>query len=238
MVTANSKTHTTSLNSQGSFHMNSLRISSYEIKTSRNNLKVPVINDVHLHSMYNPAKEAQAIVSKHDQALATKKNVLVLGLGFAYHVYEICRKLESYHGNDYKVVVIEPNEQIYRDCISNHLFPNKNIEVYTGENLQKIYGELSLVKFLIEKPAVISHPSSFNLYSGFFKSFLEFEASQDVEDLTKHIKDRDLKSYLYQDKNSENLDGFIMNNVLTKSQFNSDIDHLMLAYSHLSNGEF
>lgn len=238
MGTANSITKQEIQISQGSFQMNSIRIDSYEIKTSRNNLKVPVINDVHLHSMYNPAKEAQAIVSKYDQNLRTKNKVLVLGLGFAYHVYEICRKLESYHGDDYRVVVIEPNEQIYKDCKSQNLFPNKNIEVYTGEDLHKIYGELELVKFLIEKPSVISHPASFSLYTKFYKSFLEYCAPQMIKELTNNIVDANLNSYLLSDEEGLGLDDFIKTNVLSKSSFSNDFDHLILAYSHLSNGDF
>jgi hypothetical protein len=221
-----------------SLYMKSIKIESYEIKSSRNNLKVPVVNDVHLHSMYNPAKEAQAIVSKHDSALQSKNHVLVLGLGFAYHVYEVCRKLESYHGNDYKVIVIEPNEQVYRDCVANHLFPNKNIEVYSGENLQAIYSELNLVKFLIEKPLVISHPASFGLYQSFFKSFLEFDAEKDLGAITKFVTNRELKSYLYSDTESQDLDNFIHNNVLNKASFNNKLDHMLLAFTHLGNGEF
>ncbi len=219
-------------------HMKSINVNSYEVKTSKNNLKVPVVNDVHLHSMYNPAKEAQAIVSKHDSVLQSKNTVLVLGLGFAYHVYEICRKLESYHGNDYKVVVIEPNEQVYRDCVSNHLFPNKNIEVYSGENLQAIYSEINLVKFLIEKPAVVSHPASFGLYQTYFKSFLEFTANKELSSITKFVSNRELKSYLYSDNESANLDDFIHNNVLAKESFNNKLDHMLLAFTHLSNGDF
>jgi len=235
MGTQNSSVYT---ENNHALSMKSIKIESYDVKTSRNNLKVPVVNDVHLHSMYNPAKEAQAIVSKHDSTLQSKKNVLVLGLGFAYHVYEICRKLESYHGNDYKVVVIEPNEQVYRDCVANHLFPNKNIEVYSGENLQQIYSELNLVKFLIEKPAIVSHPASFGLYQNYFKSFLEFTAEKDLGSITKFVTNRELKSYLYSDVDSHDLDGFIQNNVLKKESFNNKFDHMLLAFTHLGSGDF
>ncbi|EQC43521.1 hypothetical protein [Bacteriovorax sp. Seq25_V] len=218
--------------------MKSIKIDSYEIKTSRNNLKVPVINNVHLHSVYNPAKEAQAIVSTYDERLQNNKHVLVFGLGFAYHVYEICRKLESYHGNDYQVVVIEPNEEVYRDCIANHLFPNKNIKVFSGEDLETIYSDITLAKFLITKPVMVSHPPSFNLYSDYFKSFLNYEASSLVKDVAMNITNRELKSYLYTDADAQSLDSFIQENVLSKPALTNNLDHLLLAYTHLSNGEF
>ncbi len=218
--------------------MKTIKIDSYEIKTSRNNLKVPVVNNVHLHSVYNPAKEAQAIVSSYDEKLQSNKHVLVFGLGFAYHVYEICRKLESYHGNDYQVVIIEPNEEVYRDCVANHLFPNKNIKVFSGEDLDVVYSDITLAKFLITKPVMISHPPSFNLYADFFKSFLNYEASLKIKDIGMNLTNRDLKSYLYTDLNSESLESFIQDNVLTKPRLTNNLDHLLLAYTHLSNGEF
>jgi hypothetical protein len=224
-------------NSKSYVRMNSIRLESYEIKISKNSLKIPVINGVHLHSMYNPAKEAQAIVSKFDQNLSNKNKVLVLGLGFAYHIYEIARKLQSYHDKDYHIVVIEPNEQVYKDCVANNLFPNENITVYAGEDLNMTYGDINLVKFLIDKPTVISHPASFELYGNFFKSFLEYKAPRTISQITKYIDNRELKSYLYKANTTDTIEKFVQNNVLAGTQLNNDFDHLMLAYSHLSSGE-
>jgi hypothetical protein len=39
------------------------RKKQYEIKTSRNGLTVPVVNGIHLHSIYNPIKEAEAFAT-------------------------------------------------------------------------------------------------------------------------------------------------------------------------------
>ena len=214
------------------------RIRSYEVKTSKNNLKIPVVNDVHLHSMYDPAKEAKNIIGKHVESLEAKNNVLVFGLGYAYHVYELCRTLEKFHGNNYKVVVIEPNEETYRDCIKYNLFPNKNIEVYSGINLDSIFSEEKLIRFLTDKPCIITHTASFELYRKYFEAFMKYEAPRNISAITKHIKSRDLRSYLYMDSNSRSLDSYLKDNVLTKDQLNSQYDHLLLSFTNFCSGDF
>lgn len=225
------------MESTNNISLKKLKILSYEVKTSRNSMKVPVINDVHLHSIYNPTKEAQALISNFDKNLETTNKVLVLGLGFAYHVYELSRKLESYHGNNYQIIVIEPNEVVYRDCVENNLFPNKNIKVFAGEDLAKTFSDISLVKFLINKPLIIQHPPSFNLYINFFKSFLDYSAPTDTLTMSEHISDPKLSNYLAE-HNSNSMNDFISNTLLQKSSLTNDYDHLILAFSHLSTGEF
>lgn len=227
------------MESEKNFSINDvLKITNYEVKTSRNNMKVPVVNDVHLHSIYNPTKEAQALISNYDKNLETTKNVLVLGLGFAYHVYELCRKLESYHGDNYRVTVIEPNINVYNDCIANNLFPNKNIKVHCGVDLHETYSDLQLVKFLISKPLIIQHPASFNLYINFFKSFLDYTAPTSMDAITRHVSDAKFSRYLSDNSDSRSMNDFIANNLLQKTTLTNEFDHLVLAYSHLSNGDF
>ena len=45
--------------------MNLVHIENYEIKTSRTEQKIPVVNGVHLHSIYNPFKEAEALIEQN-----------------------------------------------------------------------------------------------------------------------------------------------------------------------------
>ena len=207
-----------------------LEVNSYEIKQSRSNLKVPVINGVHLHSNYHPAKEAKKIIANIEQDLKENNSLLILGLGFAYHVYEACKLLEAYHGQDYKVIVIEPNEQTYTECIKNNLFPNKNIEVYATDNVESIYHEKSVVNFLSRKPTVLTHAPSFSLYNDFFKYFLDFEASKRIEDCISHIKSAEIKSVLYNANKDSTIDQYINENIYQAQQFKNKNDFLFLAF--------
>ena len=214
------------------------RVKTYEVKTSRGGLKIPVINEVHLHSMYDPVKEAKTFLNKHEVSLESKNKVLVFGLGYAYHIYELCKVLERNHGTNYQIVVIEPNDQVYQDCIKYNLFPNKNIKVFSGFDLQRMYAESELINFLIQKPAIISHPASFELYRNFFEKFMTYEAPRDISTITKYIESKELRSYLYTDTESHSIENFLKDNILTKSKLSSNHDHLLLAFGHLSNGEF
>lgn len=207
-----------------------LEINSYEIKQSRSNLKVPVINGVHLHSNYHPAKEAKKTIANIEQELKENKNLLILGLGFAYHVYEACKLLETYHGQNYKVIVIEPNEQTYAECIKNNLFPNKNIEVYATDDLEAIYGEKSVVSFLSAKPTILTHAPSFSLYNDFYKRFLDFEASQKIKDCIPKINSTEIKSLLLNADENKTIDEYIDQNIYQAQQFKNKNDFLLLAF--------
>ncbi len=207
-----------------------LEIHSYEIKQSRSNLKVPVVNGVHLHSNYHPVKEAKKIVANIEHDLKENKNLLILGLGFAYHVYEACKILERHHGQDYKVIVIEPNEQTYTECIKNNLFPNKNIEVYATDNVADIYCEKNVVKFLTAKPTILTHAPSFSLYNDYYKAFLDYEACDQIDDYIQLIKSSELKSILYSADTKMNIDSYIEKNIYQVPQLKNRNDFLLLAY--------
>ncbi|AYF43142.1 hypothetical protein BALOs_0121 [Halobacteriovorax sp. BALOs_7] len=207
-----------------------LNIESYEIKQSRSNLKVPVINGVHLHSNYHPAKEAKKIIANIEHQLKENNHLLILGLGFAYHVYEACKLLESYHGQNYKVIVIEPNEQTYSECIKNNLFPNKNIEVYATDSVANIYKEKSVVTFLSSKPTILTHAPSFSLYTDFYKAFLDFEADKRISECVEHIKSAELKTLLYNGNQSLSVDEYIEENIYQTSEFKNKNDFLLLAF--------
>ncbi|WP_412471040.1 hypothetical protein [Halobacteriovorax sp. RT-2-4] len=207
-----------------------LDIHSYEIKQSRSNLKVPVINGVHLHSNYHPAKEAKKLIANIEHQLKENKNLLILGLGFAYHVYEACKLLEIYHGQDYKVIVIEPNEQTYTECIKNNLFPNKNIEVYATDDVASIYKEKNVASFLSQKPIILTHAPSFSLYNKFYKDFLDFEASSKIGDCIEHIKSSELKSLLYNADQDLTIDQHIERAIYQTNQFKNKNDFLLLAF--------
>ena len=46
-----------------------------EFKVSRNGLTVPVVRGVHLHSIYNPMKEAEAFAQGYEDILEEKNHI-------------------------------------------------------------------------------------------------------------------------------------------------------------------
>jgi hypothetical protein len=175
--------------------MNLPQILTYEVKTSRTEHKVPVVNGVHLHSIYNPLKEAEALVTAQMENLKKKKEVLILGLGFSYHVNAVTEYLANFHGDDFKVIVIEPNIEVYEDCINRNLINKKNVLIYSGFTSKELYSDLDLVHFLLRKPAIIAHPPSFNLYQNYFKDILTFEAPEQIKSILGFVTSLEIKNY-------------------------------------------
>ncbi len=176
--------------------MNLPAITSYEVKTSRTNQKVPVVNGVHLHSIYNPFKEAEALINSQLDSLKQKNELLILGLGFGYHINYAIEKMTEFHGNDFRIIVIEPNLEVHKDCITNELLNKKNVLVYSDFTSNELYSDLDLIHFLLRKPAMIAHPASFNLYQNYFKSFLTFQAPESIEAILTFTQTQEIVTYL------------------------------------------
>ena len=71
--------------------------SKIEVKKSKVETPVPVVDGIHLHSIYNPAKEAETFIGKYNENLSKQNSVLVLGLGFGYHVWQLESELRKHH---------------------------------------------------------------------------------------------------------------------------------------------
>lgn len=204
------------------------KITSYEVKTSRTEQKVPVVNGVHLHSIYNPFKEAEALVASQIENLKVKNEVLVMGLGFSYHINSIIEKLSFFHGNNFKIIVIEPNVQVYNDCIANDLLNKKNVLVYSGFSSNELYKDLDFVHFLLKKPTIIAHPASFNLYQNYFKDILTFEAPKSIGSILNFVEATAVKNYLSDFDPNSTFEDVIYNKIPTKAQF-EQADFLAMA---------
>lgn len=203
-------------------------ISSYEIKTSRTNQKVPVVNGVHLHSIYNPFKEAEALINNQLENLKTKNEILILGLGFGYHVNYAIEKMTEFHGSNFRVVVIEPNVDVHKDCIGFDLLNKKNVLVYSGFTANELYSDLDLIHFLLRKPAMIAHPASFNLYQYYFKSILTFQAPESIDGILTFTQNEELRSYLKRFDGKSTFQEALYSTLTQKNNFD-EMDFLAMA---------
>lgn len=218
--------------------MNLNQIKTYEIKTAKTGEKVPVVNEVHLHSIYNPMKEAESIASKHLNNIKAKKNILILGLGFGYHVQEIVRIARESHGDNFKVIVIEPNLKVTNDARELNLVNEDDVIIYAGEDVNSLYQDSELVDFLTNKPTIIAHPSSFSLYQTYFKGFLSFEAKSDSETTMGVIQNEEFYNYLKDFGSFDSIESLIDGTILNQTVLKDEKDHLMLAYRHLMLSDF
>ncbi len=212
-------------------------INSYEIKTARTGDHVPVVNGVHLHSIYNPKKEAVNFVKKYEELLREKSNILVLGLGLGYHIKEIINFARQHHGDNFKIAVIEPNKKTYEyfKAYCKLEISDKNIQIYSEENIKKLYSDPTLISFLVNRPGVIAHTASFNLYKDFFKQYLGHQAQNSLEEISQIITDNTFKQYLENQIQNSDYNSFIKNKKDSKNDFDNDMDFFMLAYDHIAN---
>lgn len=155
------------------------RFSHYKLVKAKNGATVPYINEVYLHSMYDPYKEAQGFSKLHEQTLATKKNIIVLGLGFGYHIKEIAKTLGTHHDR-YKVIVIEPNERLYKDFTQSEGFTNPNIIALHTKSIDNLFRRRDFIEFLLQRPAIIKHDASFVLNRDFYTGLLKHKAHEEI----------------------------------------------------------
>ena len=161
------------------------RYTSYKLEKSRNGLTVPVINGIYLHSIYNPCKEGHAIAELHRPTLENNNNVLILGLGFGYHVEEIAKILNQTHKKS-KIIILEPNRKLAEDFVSMRNFEDKDIEILSTNDISELFSDLDFINFLMLKPALVKHDASFTLDADFYKSFLSYSSPKEITGF-KHI---------------------------------------------------
>lgn len=168
--------------------------SLYQLIKSRNELTVPVIRGVHLHSKYNPIKEAKAFANGFADSIAKKNHILVFGLGFGYHIDEIANLCTQLHQH-YEIRVIEPNKKLVEDFCSIRPFENSNIKIICEESTNHLFETTDFVQFLLKKPCIIKHDSSFNLQKEYYSKFLTYTASTNIEDYIHLLNRTELTNY-------------------------------------------
>ena len=209
------------------------RISSYEIKISKTGHEIPVVNNIHLHSIYDPFKEADEFIKKNYKFLKSKNNILFLGLGFGYHIDCASKVLNNYHNGNYSIVVVEPNQQIAQDCVTVRKLNNENVKLYIKKTVESLYFDENLVSFLLKRPSIISHPPSFNLYKDYFKEFLTYKSPQNISWMKNISLDKDLRKFLNELNPQQDIDSYIKDELMQKRIVKNENEYLLLALYHL-----
>lgn len=212
--------------------MKNFKIHDYQIKTSKTGNPIPVVNEIHLHSVYNPIKEANGLIQNNKDVFKKNKNILILGLGFAYHIHVAIAELEKNHKN-FKIVVIEPNHQIYTDAQHYNPINSDKVKIYSESEISKLYKNIELVDFLSERPGVLAHPASFNLNDVFYRNFLTFKADQNLGSIVENLQNYELTKFCKTLNQNLTLTQNLENYITEKNQISSNMDHLIMAYKSL-----
>lgn len=170
---------------------------SIEIKISKSNHPIPVVDSIHLHSIYNPVKEAEAFARSCEKKLQGSSRILIFGLGFGYHIQAIEKRMQAIHGKNYSISVIEPNEKLialwkeYRQVSTT-----SRVRIIGHSDPQRFYEDELLTDFLVSKPSIISHTASFQLNESFYKDFMSFSYPKDSISSSRFISNKDLREEL------------------------------------------
>lgn len=203
------------------------------VKTSKTDHAVPVVNDVHLHSIYNPIKEAESFVQSFEKTLKEKNLFLVLGLGFGYHILEMTRYFDSINKKDYKIAILEPNEKVYQECLKNTDFKDLNVSIFCSPSVEDLYANREMVEFLRMAPKIIPHAPSFNLYNTFFKSFMSFNAKNNIRAIEDVSESPFLRGYL--DTKEDGEFDSLMSQIRMNSTLEDKMEYILLAYDQIGN---
>ena len=134
----------------------------------------------------------------------------------------------QFHGDNFKIIIVEPNLQVYADCTASHLTSDKNISIYAGLTPSELYSDLELIHFLLKKPTIIAHPASFNLYQDYFKKVLTFEAPEKITDVMGFVGNIEVKKYLSRFNLDSTFEEVLYTQIPSKPLFD-EIDFLAMA---------
>jgi hypothetical protein len=218
------------------YSMENTSLYKYEIKVSKTDHKVPVVNEVHLHSIYNPVREAAGLIAKNRKLINVKNEILVLGLGFGYHVSEAIVALKEKWGTDYKVIVIEPNEKVYRDYLEFNEISDSNLTIYAGYEVRELYKTRDLVNYLLTKPGIIAHPASFNLYEDYYKNLLSYQAPKNVGSFDEYIESVVLRDNIKRLNQNIDIVSSIKEYTNEKREELDQTDHFFMAFHEMLKG--
>lgn len=170
--------------------------SSIEIKMSKSNHPVPVIDTIHLHSIYSPIREAESFIKSNEKKISGSNRILVFGLGFGYHLAALEERLKATH-KDYEVTVIEPNSSLidfWKEYKPVSL--SSRVRIVSYNEIKSYFEDALLTDFLSSKPSIVSHTASFQLNEAFFKNFMNFSYPSDTTSTSRFIENPSFRSYL------------------------------------------
>ena len=206
-----------------------------EVKYSKTEQPIPVINGVHLHSIYNPEREAEGFISGNQKAIENSKSFLIFGLGFGYHISKLEKLIRSQKGDNFKIYVIEPNNLLvekWRELKETSF--SDNVVLFNYQDVKDFFKDLKLIQFMSDKPAVLIHNASFQLNESFYKQFMSFHYPTGVEDSSTFIENEDLRAYLLSEGTNETTEEFFLR--IKNKSFIKGNDYLALALSEMVQG--
>jgi hypothetical protein len=187
-----------------------------------------------LHSIYNPVKEAEAFIESQTENLKYKNKILVLGLGFGYHIEEIEKKLESFH-KEYEIIVLEPNKQLIEDYIASNPIDKRKIKIVSKEKVKELFNDWNFVSYLMQKPCIIKHDASFIINRDFYTKFLAYQAPKDIINFKSILSES--SENLFSNEVGKTFDAYI-DSIKKNNSIDSKQNFMLLALSEIKKLDY
>jgi hypothetical protein len=163
---------------------------------SKSNHPIPVIDSIHLHSIYSPLREADTFTKSNEKKIDENNKLIIFGLGFGYHISALEQRLKS-HYDDYEIIVIEPNSDLV--TLWKEYKPttfSTRVRIVNYSNLKSFFEDRLLIDFMVSKPSIISHTPSFQLNEEFFRQFMGYSYPSSSRSSSHFVHNSDYKNYL------------------------------------------
>ncbi len=155
-----------------------------DTKTGMPSLKV---DNILLHSRYDPEKEAKEWVAYHEEKINNASSIYVLGFGLGYHILELNGKTEK------DIIVFEPRLDIIRAALESVCLTPvlERVRIVTDDKIPSFENKppnptLPKGEFSVQHFAVLQHKPSVNISREYFEQLLARLKSR--EEISKGIK--------------------------------------------------
>lgn len=129
-----------------------------QLLNTRDEIYSLAVNNILLHSMYHPLKEASNFAKYREDEIKSKKNIVIYGVGLGYHVLELLKLIDEKSTVDLYDIDEEIVEIAMEHGVLKEILKDNRIRFFHGYN-QEILVDLSLIIkksdiFIVFKPAV------------------------------------------------------------------------------------
>jgi len=141
------------------------------VVNSRSGLPVPVVKNIHVHSIYDPEKEAELLLGRLKAEFQNNKEFLVAGWGFAYHVHKLIQGMKPE-----RLIIAEADPGIFFKSLEYvPLGPilDTDPDIILGRRAgitDLIFNSCRAIKG--NMPDIIRNPGSYNLFSWYYDAII------------------------------------------------------------------
>jgi len=154
-----------------------------EILKSKSGHPVPKINEVLIHSSYDPIKEAEVFIKSCETIIESQDILLVMGFGFGYHVDALVERLKK--DPDKYVFVIEPDIGIFKKALQLRDITSiiDKVTFIVGFTVPRLFSIPGFYKILNAAPNTIGYNPAIKVNEEYFTEFVVRRSSNMKEHL-------------------------------------------------------